>query len=177
MEKIGVLVGRFQILHKGHEKVINEGLKHCSTLIIFIGSSQESRTARNPFTYWERLQMIRTIYPNGKRVVVAPLPDMTNEKDISPEWGKYVLRHIEELIDRKPDVIIYGNEESRNDWFAPEDVEGILEIKVPRPVNAISATEIRKELIEGNAAWFDKVDPHLADYYEFKLKPILKNIY
>lgn len=172
MEKIGVLVGRFQILHKGHEKVINEGLKHCSTLIIFVGSSQESRTARNPFTYWERLQMIRTVYPNGKRVVVAPLPDMTNEKDITFEWGRYVIDHVVQLVGRKPDVIIYGNEASRQNWFAPEDVENILEIKVPRGEHAISATEVRRAILAGDIDWTDKVNSQLWDYYS-KMKKYL----
>lgn len=177
MDKIGILVGRFQIFHKGHEKVINMGLKTCNTLIIFIGSIQESRTKRNPFTYYERAKAIRKVYPNGERIIIAPLPDMTNENDISFEWGKYVLKHTIELIGRKPDVIIYGNEESRHGWFAPEDIKDILEIKVPRPVNAISATQIREELVAGNAAWFDKVDSNLDNYYEYQLKPILKSIY
>jgi nicotinamide-nucleotide adenylyltransferase len=169
MSTIGMVVGRFQIFHKGHEKVINEALKHCNTLLIFIGSSQESRTKRNPFTYWERLQMIRKVYPNGKRIVIAPLPDMTNELDITHEWGKYVLKHAIQIIGRKPDVIVYGNEESRQGWFAPEDVDGILEIKVPRPANAISATSIREYIKIGNPEWMFKVNKALLkDYEAFK---------
>ena len=45
---VGLIVGRFQTLHKGHEKLIETGLMLCDRLLILIGSSQECGTERNP---------------------------------------------------------------------------------------------------------------------------------
>lgn len=42
--KTGIIVGRFQHIHKGHEKLINIGLELSDKLLIFIGSANESNT-------------------------------------------------------------------------------------------------------------------------------------
>lgn len=56
---VGVFIGRFQPFHNGHMAIIedafNVGIKR---LRIFIGSANQQRTLRNPFTYQERLEMI-----------------------------------------------------------------------------------------------------------------------
>ena len=57
-EKFGLYVGRFQPFHNGHKSVVKEALKHCDRLIIAIGSAQESRTKKNPFTFEERRKFI-----------------------------------------------------------------------------------------------------------------------
>ena len=46
---VGFICGRFQTFHKGHEKLVETGLMLCDRLLIFIGSSQEDGTERNPF--------------------------------------------------------------------------------------------------------------------------------
>lgn len=53
-EKIGLYIGRFQPFHRGHLSVVREALKHCSKLVIAIGSAQEERTKKNPFSFEER---------------------------------------------------------------------------------------------------------------------------
>ena len=45
---LGIMVGRFQTLHIGHEQMIRTGLELCDEVGIFIGSSQESGTEKNP---------------------------------------------------------------------------------------------------------------------------------
>lgn len=37
----GIIVGRFQHIHNGHEKIINIGRSLCDTLLIFVGSAGE----------------------------------------------------------------------------------------------------------------------------------------
>ena len=44
--KYGIIVGRFQHIHKGHEKLINIGLKLCNKLLVFIGSANQKTSAR-----------------------------------------------------------------------------------------------------------------------------------
>lgn len=56
----GLAVMRAQPLHIGHEKVIRDMLAKCGKVTIILGSIQEQGTARNPFSYTERKQMIKT---------------------------------------------------------------------------------------------------------------------
>ena len=92
---VGLICGRFQTFHLGHERLVNVGLKLCDRVVIMIGSSQESGTERNPFNVTTREKMIRTVYGNDERLLIYGIPDLTNENDIRPEWGRYLLYHVD----------------------------------------------------------------------------------
>ena len=59
---VGLIVGRFQMLHNGHEKLFNTANKLCDRLLIFVGSAQEMGTIRNPFDVNTRIEMIKEVY-------------------------------------------------------------------------------------------------------------------
>ena len=46
----GIIVGRFQTFHNGHKDMIDRAVELCEEVGIFIGSSQESGTFKNPVT-------------------------------------------------------------------------------------------------------------------------------
>lgn len=63
---VGLVCGRFQTFHKGHEKLVDTGLLLCDRLLILIGSAQESGTERNPFNINTRTKILREIYGNDE---------------------------------------------------------------------------------------------------------------
>jgi len=70
-KKFGLINGRFQPPHRGHQEIINEILLEGLIPIIVLGSSQESRDKRkNPLTYAERKYLLRLVYPNTPIVFV-----------------------------------------------------------------------------------------------------------
>ena len=56
--KTALFVTRAQPFHIGHLKVIKWILKKYDKIVIVIGSSQESKTEKNPFTFEQRKRMI-----------------------------------------------------------------------------------------------------------------------
>lgn len=140
--KIGMICGRFQTLHNGHEILFNTGLELCEELLIFVGSAQEHGTERNPFKVETRIKMIKSVY-DIENVKVFGLDDLTNENDFTVEWGKYLLENAKRRIGNCPNVMIYGNDESRSRWFAAEDIKNISEVIINRNDLPISATMIR----------------------------------
>ena len=68
---VGVIHGRFQMLHKGHMEYLLAGKKRCEHLIIGIANPDTSLTKyntanphrsnpnANPLTYFERFQMLQ----------------------------------------------------------------------------------------------------------------------
>lgn len=164
---VGFICGRFQTFHKGHEKLINTGLMLCDRLLIFIGSSQEDGTERNPFNITTREKMLKAVYGDRDNIMIYGLPDLTNEDDIRPEWGKYLLEKIDRYIYKKPEIMIYGNDESRSAWFAKEDLTNMTELIINRSDLPISATMVRDLMIrDKRKAWMSFVNPKLHKMYD-----------
>ena len=77
----GLLIGRFQPVHKGHIYVIKEIQKVVDEIIICIGSAQKSHSQENPFTAGERVMMLKkSLYENGitTNYYILPIPDVDN---------------------------------------------------------------------------------------------------
>ena len=164
---VGMVVGRFQTFHKGHEKLIETGLMLCDRLLIFIGSAQECGTERNPLNINTRTKMLKAIYGDDPNIMIYGLPDLTNESDIRPEWGRYLLDNADRYIFKNPEIMIYGNDESRSAWFAKEDLKNTTELIINRSELPISATMLRKYMVEDDRkAWMALVNPKLHKMYD-----------
>ena len=66
---LGILVGRFQVLHAGHAQMIQTAIDLCGTVGVFVGSSQESGTCKNPFPYALREEMLLKLFGDQIRVI------------------------------------------------------------------------------------------------------------
>ena len=72
--KTGLVIGRFQPIHIGHEKIINKALELCDKVIVFVGSSDKSGTKDNPLSYDFRKGLLELIY--GNNIEIYPLKDL-----------------------------------------------------------------------------------------------------
>jgi bifunctional NMN adenylyltransferase/nudix hydrolase len=82
MYDILVFIGRFQPFHVGHIHVVNQALASAKKVVVLVGSSNVSRSPRNPFTFEEREQMILNAYEHdagADRLSVHPLNDMADD--------------------------------------------------------------------------------------------------
>lgn len=164
---LGVICGRFQTFHIGHESLVDTALKLCDRVLILVGSSQECGTERNPLNIDTRIRMLRAIYGDDGSIIIKGISDLTNENDIRPEWGRYLLDNIDRYIYKTPELMIYGNDESRSRWFDPEDIKDVTEIIVSRGKIPISATQVRALMVADNRReWQKWVNPKLHKMYD-----------
>lgn len=163
----GLICGRFQTFHKGHESLVETGLKLCDRLLILVGSAQECGTERNPFNINTRTKMLKTIYGDNQNVMIYGLADLTNENDITPDWGRYLLKNVDRYIYKAPELMIYGNDEARSRWFDPEDIKDTSEFIVNRGRIPISATIVRESMVfDKRKEWMSMVNPRLHKMYD-----------
>lgn len=163
----GLICGRFQTFHKGHESLVETGLKLCDRLLILVGSAQECGTERNPFNINTRTKMLETIYGDNQNIMIYGLADLTNENDITPDWGRYVLKNVDRYIYKAPELMIYGNDEARSRWFDPEDIKDTSEFIVNRGRIPISATMVREAMVfDRRKEWMSMVNPRLHKMYD-----------
>lgn len=163
----GLICGRFQTFHIGHESLVETGLKLCDRVLILVGSSQESGTERNPYDVATRMDMLRAIYGNDSNVIMMHgLADLTDENDIRPEWGRYLLDAVDRYLYKAPELMIYGNDESRSRWFDPEDIRDTSEFIVNRGRIPVSATMVREAMVfDRRKEWMSMVNPKLHKMY------------
>lgn len=149
---LGLFVTRGQIVHQGHCSAIMTALNICDRVLVFVGSAQENGTIRNPFDIQTRIELIKEIF--GDKVIVKPLNDLTNEKDITPEWGSYLMDNVKRIMGKVPDVMIYGDEDVSGAWFSKEDISETIRLVLPRARVPISATQIREFLVRNQRGRF-----------------------
>jgi nicotinamide-nucleotide adenylyltransferase len=86
----GLLVGRFQPFHRGHQKVVEtiRAARPEAALLLAIGSAEESYTWKNPFTAGERFEMIDRALAgrSGAAVHLVPVADIRRHA----QWVRYL---------------------------------------------------------------------------------------
>ncbi|MFA5987136.1 MAG: adenylyltransferase/cytidyltransferase family protein [Candidatus Paceibacterota bacterium] len=161
--KFGVYVGRFNPIHKGHQAVIDKMLAEHSekASLVIIGSSNAPVSLRHFFSYRERSDFIKKLYPNLKLI---GLPDFGDDH----EWLN-ALDDTLRAVDFNPtDVEFFGGCVEDIRFFADDGRKYKVLNRFDGTTPKISATEIRDALI------FDRP---LAGYLDEKIKDDIKELF
>ena len=135
----GIIIGRFQGFHNGHQDLILNALRHLRKegtdhLHIYVGSAQESRTKKNPFTFFERKALILDIFKNRGNLQILPLFDKQNDE----VWKKQILR--------VPGDVLFGNLKDESSYYLTMFPE-IQLVSFPQCLG-LSATRVREEFYQ-----------------------------
>ena len=168
--RTGLIVGRFQMIHTGHTDMIRQALRLCGEVCVLVGSAQEQGTEKNPFSYEQRREMLKNVFPE-ENVHVFPLPDAGLGNNAL--WGDHLLKKAEEYMGRMPDLAVSGREERREGWFSGERGAALTELRVPKRV-PVSATRMRALLTENDReGWRAFAPSALWDRYDFLRETVL----
>lgn len=172
--KTGLVVGRFQHIHIGHEKLINIGLCLCEKLIIFVTYRDNEDKDKNPLDIEYRIKLINIIYEkeiNENKIAIYPIYDVDLQDGVTHLWGQNVIDTYIEYMNVRPECIIYGKDKSINKCFPAEIVFNITEIFVDRISLKISATQMREYLLNDDYNnWKKYVNSRIYNEY-----PTLRN--
>lgn len=151
-----VFIGRFQPFHNGHKAIVDAAIKQAKEVIIVVGSSFASRNIRNPFTFEERRQMIKSVFP-GNNVKVVPVSDYPYDDN---KWVRAVQNVVHGALAWSADPIrigLIGHEKDGSSYY----------LKIFKPlgwgnvsvanVDGINATDIRVALLGNNKEQYDPV--------------------
>lgn len=107
--RVSLVIGRFQPFHNGHAALLAEAMEN-GDVVVGVGSSQESRTRRNPFTFEERQALIQAVAD----VEIVAIPDINDP----PNW----VAHVQSLVEFDR---VYGNDEATLKLFRAAGIETI----------------------------------------------------
>ena len=147
-----LFVGRFQPFHRGHLSVIKDLLHAHQHVNIVIGSAQESRTEKNPFSADEREEMIRRTLEAEhipKRYSIFRIEDVFDDE----KWSRSVMEMC------RFDIAYTNNEWTRRCLEA----QGV-EVKNHKFYDKaiISGTRIRELIRSGSPEWEELVSAETA---------------
>lgn len=171
-QTIGLAVMRMQPMHNGHYELISRMMKEMDTVIIGLGSIQESGTINNPYTPKQRREMIEKVFgPTGKhsKIKIVELKDLGAVSKIA--WSMHVFGKIDGMNLPKPTHYYAGSKHDAS-WFNSineEFGEGSLEINIVdriRDTVCMSGTEIRKAIIDESDEWKEFVPKVSVSYIE-----------
>jgi bifunctional NMN adenylyltransferase/nudix hydrolase len=97
-------------------QVIERALDEVDTLLILIGSAQESNTKRNPFSFEDRKLMVSESLSetfSGENIIIKPLLDCYSDLD----WLNQIKSAISELSSQKQSICIYGAHKDDTTWY------------------------------------------------------------
>lgn len=137
--KIGFTIGKFAPLHKGHQYLIEKGIKEMDEFYVVI---YETNVIKIPIE--ERAKWIKDIYPNVKILYAKNPPSQygLDEKSV-----KIQTDYLKNIINKIPVTHFYSSELYGK--FVARDLQ-IEEVEVDRlrKKYSISATQIRNNMEE-----------------------------
>ena len=134
-------IGRFQPYHLGHELTIKEALKLAERLVILIGSANQPRTPKNPWSYQERIQMIQGSLTREEldRVSFEPLRDRPYNED---GWIEGVQRAINKNRNGAKRVSLIGYTKDHTSYYLNKFPQfGHIESPAKETINATDLRE------------------------------------
>ena len=148
--KTGIFIGRFQPVHEGHVHAIGLAASQVQKLYILVGSANQCRSIRNPWTFQERKQML-ALKLHSQRITNYEILPLNDHRYSNTQWMSEVRATIEHYGMGSP--ILFGHMKEGNDylkWF-PE-----LKFKSIEAQYSINATQVRERM-------FGENDPFMPD--------------
>jgi bifunctional NMN adenylyltransferase/nudix hydrolase len=143
---LGVYIGRFQPFHNAHLGVALKAFRRCDRLLFVLGSAQEARTPKNPFTVLERSSMIQASLQDTDLKTEALFEGVEDHPDDSV-WCEWVRNAVAKHQQSAEEIVLFGAEKDNTAYYLRSFPQWNLQVF---PVElALSATEIRKRYLAG----------------------------
>lgn len=162
--KLGFVIGRFQPLHPGHRDLIRQASKHVDRLLIMVGSVNRPRSIKNPWTFFERRDMIEQFLSHEgiTNAIIVPVNDY---KYSDSQWIQDVTSVVTSHQKNPKNVYFLGFEKPGNDylnWFPQYDY-----INIDTQID-ITATKIRESILMDSQQHHRVSENVVADWKYFQ---------
>lgn len=157
--KRGLVLGKFEPLHIGHEALINFAKEQCDILYVLLCMNDEKEVIPGDI----RLKWLLETYRNDSKVVIRytdkKLPYTSeSDRDISKLWAE----HLKKMF---PDVEVFISSEPYGDYVAEYmDIKHIM-FNQSRDIVSISGTEIRNNPVK----YWDYISKEARSYFVRKI--------
>jgi len=163
-----VFIGRFQPVHNAHIEIIRRATNMAKQVVIIIGSANQPRTYKNPFTWEERASMLSCAY--GAYAVAGK--DVSIRIEGNPDtiyndqaWAARVQALVGKYTNPEDKIGIIGHEKDESSFYLRMFPQ--WESEMVEELDPLNASDIRKIYFAtfSNVDYIKAVMP--ANVYEF----------
>lgn len=134
-----VFIGRFQPLHNAHVEIIRRAAELAEKVIIVVGSANQPRTFKNPFSYGEREYLIQDTYEFGTPLIVASNYDTIYNDNA---WVVRIQNIVAKHTNKKDKIGIIGHKKDESSFYL--DMFPQWELVEVDLIEDLSASQIRQ---------------------------------
>ncbi len=136
-----VFIGRFQPLHLAHLEIMKRATALCDQLIVIVGSANQPRTYKNPFTFAERSQMIQDAAGSlGLELIVEPNIDTIYNDQA---WAVRVQNIVAENTRPGAQIAVIGHKKDESSFYLNMFPQwGFVNIDLIEPLNATDVRDL-----------------------------------
>ena len=141
-----VFIGRFQPFHLAHMQTIKIALQHSQNVILALGSAQNERNIKNPFSASEREQMILSNFSEAdqQRIKFVHVIDVYDDQ----KWQQLVQSLVTGVVEPEAKVGLIGHFKDESSYYLKLFPEWQM-VELDSLVGAISATPLREAYYRG----------------------------
>lgn len=164
--KLSVVVGRFQPLHNGHIELINHARSIADKTIVIIGSAYEAPSVKNPFSVYDRIDMVQNTF-NDENIIIVGMEDFLYRDNIwYSHFTNLIMKNVEELGITKEDVVVVACNKDGATSNHNETISSLgFKVETFNLSQTLDATTIRNAMFEGEILR-DKLDLNVAGIVE-----------
>jgi bifunctional NMN adenylyltransferase/nudix hydrolase len=140
-----IIVGRWQLFHRGHQTLMRAALAAAQQVIVVIGSAFHARDVRNPFTWQERQAMIEATLTADEcaRVSFLPVRDYFDDE----RWNAAVRQGVGKLAGPTAAITLVGFKKDATSYYLDHFANWTL--KLVEQEFELDATPLRNVFFEG----------------------------
>lgn len=168
-----VFIGRFQPFHLAHMQTILIALEQSENVILALGSAQDERNIKNPFTAAERQQMILSNFSpeQQQRIKFVHVVDVYNDE----KWQKLVKMLVATVAGPKAKVGLIGHFKDESSYYLQFFPEWEM-VELDSLEGAMSATPVREAYFRGEI-WTDAFPPGTIKFLQnFQHTPVYQQL-
>ena len=141
-----VYIGRFQPFHLAHMQTVKIALEQSQNVILALGSAQNERNIKNPFSALEREQMILSNFSeeHQKRIKFVHVFDVYNDE----KWVNLVKSLVADVTQSSDKVGLIGHFKDESSYYLELFPEWEM-LELESLVGSISATPLREAYFRG----------------------------
>lgn len=168
-----IYIGRFQPFHVAHMQTVQIALEQSERVILALGSAQEQRNIKNPFSATEREQMILSNFSaaDQQRIRFVPIIDVYNDV----KWVKLVKDQVNQVVEPQSNVGLIGHFKDDSSYYLELFPEWTL-LELESLKDAISATPLREAYYRGEISQSQFPAGTIAFLEQFKRNPVYQQL-